>query len=608
MRRHRDRQGLPELWAHNHELYRNKIFKNKSKFAQTTVNLFFKTINSLKAHLTDSKPRASIMPRGDTQDDIANGWQAAYDTWWELTKQQYAFQESVGRSELYGFQCDQMWFNPRLEGGVGEVETRRWDTFSILFWPGHQEIQTQPMMAAFEAMELGELYDLWPDAEGKVKAEPEYSEMLGEARNWIRGNRSRQLRPMGSPSGFYVPEPESQTPQDGMGVQRALVIWLWCKDYSMMWVDPRTGEEVQEGVELVSEPTVDPMTGQQIEGQPIEPEQWSRYPGFIRLIAVTNKGNLVLEDRANPSINPNLGREVGSGCYLWDKFPFIKRYSHSDDISEYGLSIIEQIETLVIEVCKKLTQFGVHLDTQCRSPLILPQNCGVKKDRVSNLPARIWEPIVSMAQQIRFLQVPAAGGDIIPYIELLIRLVDAITGITDVSEGRRPTGITAGIAIAALQEKAQVVFREKIRNIDLSLEEQGRMYISLGQNWYTEEQKLRYQGKKQEELINFKGTEYQGELAFHVEAGSTMPNNRVTRQSQMVELAKMGKLTLKTLFKELEVPNGDEEAARLEAGPLGMALEKLGKSGMFDPQTLQAMQNIIQMDDADFKKAFSQGE
>lgn len=183
-----------------------------------------------------------------------------------------------------------------------------------------------------------------------------------------------------------------------------------------------------------------------------------------------------------------------------------------------------------------------------------------------------------------------------------------VTGITDVSEGRRPAGITAAHAIAALQEKAQVQYRQKIRNNDTYINEQGMMFISLGQNWYTEEQKLRYQGKGAEQMLDFKGTEYQGELAFHVEAGSTLPNNRAVRQAQILELAKAKpNLPNKVLLEQLSVPNHDEVAAQMDAGPVGMVFQKLKQSQLFDEATLQNIQNVAQMTDKDFHKTFGSG-
>ena len=632
MRRHRDRQGLVELWAHNHELFRGRIFKNKSKFTQVIANLFFKIHNSMKANLTDNKPKASIMPNGQTADPIADGWQARYDTWWEARQQQRCLQESVGCSELYGFQCDQMRFNPDLEAGLGEIETHRLNTYGVLFWPGHIDVQTQPGMCTYEAMDLGEIYDRWPEAEGKVKGDPEFSEQLGENRAWTRGNRSKNLRPMGSATGYVIPgEDGPAAGSSGGGTKRAMVIQFWVKDYSMQWVDPRTGKPCKKNEELPPEPVIDPQTGQpamqpmidtatgfpvaDAQGQPamvpvmqkIEPEEWSKYPGFLRCIYVTNKGELVLDDLPNPSINPDLPRLMTSQCYLWDKYPFIKRFSYSDDISEYGLCIFEQIETLVVEVCKKLTQYGVHLERTCRNPLLIP-NGSMDQKIINNLPARVWPVTAGMSREIRFLEVPQAPNDLLAYIKLCIELIDSVTGITDVSEGRQPTGVTAGNAIAELQNKAQTAHRIKIRNNDTYLEEQGRMFISLGQNWYTETEHLRYEGKGAEQLLAFKGVDYQGELAFHVEAGSTMPRNREVRRQQVMELAKAKpNFPNKVLCEELAIPNADEVAAQMDAGPMGIAMQKLQQSGLIPPEMLQTIQNIVKMDDKSFRQNFGSG-
>ncbi|MFA4836315.1 MAG: LAGLIDADG family homing endonuclease [Dehalococcoidia bacterium] len=1006
LRSHRDRQGLVELWQHNHELLRGRIFKVRSKLSQTIANLFFKIHNSLKANLTDNKPRASILPNGQTQDDIADAWQARYDTWWEARQQQRCLQESVGLTELYGYQTDHMRFNPDLEGGLGEIETHRLGTYSYLSWPGHVDIQTAPGLCVYEAMELGEIYDRWPEAEDKVKADPDFSDM-GEERAWVRANRSRNLRPMGSATGYVVPGEEGTGAEARGGTQRALVIQMWIKDYTMHWVDPRTGEPCKKNAELwedavdpetgqpAMEPMIDDATGLPVfteDGQPalvqsrqrVEPEEWSKYPGFIRCIYVAGKGDVVLEDVPNPSINPDLPREMTSQTYLWDKFPFIKRLSYSDDISEYGLCydstteiltkdrgwqlfsdlteidlvatrnqeskefewqkptkiteeryegpmvklfsksvdllvtpkhrvlldsmpsmanggkkrgkwtgkgeviiqardillghnpmnkipmtskwtgrhvedkvfhyqgadqeinrayggisrtitrrprsfdvqmsgddycalmgayiaegnirslggieinqrafskgygpykklidrlggsytgkafilprkalsehckqfgkasekyipsdimdatseqirifldhyllgdgrftkrtnlsgrgpaykfrreatttsnrladqlmelaqkvgwsasitekkvrepheniingrpcktlkkayivrfryskamgfkvneesysgtihcvsvpngivyvrrngrpawcgncVFEQIETLVIEICKKLTQYGVHLERTCRNPLILPKGCGVKNSQTNNLPARIWEPVAGLAQQIRFLEVPQTPNDLLAFIELCIRLVDMVTGITEVSEGRRPTGVTAGVAIAELQEKAQVAYRIKIRNNDTYLEEQGRMFIALGQNWYTDQEYLRYEGKGAEQMLAFRGIDYQGDLAFHMEAGSTLPRNRAVRQQQVLELAKSRpNFPNKALLKELSVPNADELAAQMDAGPLGMAMQKLQQSGLIPDEVLQTIDNLMKMDDKTFSQNFGSG-
>lgn len=628
LRRHRDKQGLPVLWARYHELYRGKIFQRRGKYGKVIANLVFKNINALKNNITDNKPRVSIVARGETNSELAKVFQADYDNWWDARKQQDALAASVGRSETMGFQTDQMQFNPMLEGGSGEIETRRWDTYGVLFYPGHIEVQSQPGMVVYEALEIGEIYSRWPEAEGQVRADREYSELMAEERRFVRGNRGKDLRPMGYAATYVVPgEDGTVAPADARyATERALVVHAWVKDYTEIWVDPRTGEPVKgENAELL-DPVIDPETGQPLSdpdtgemfmqvaanpetGEPLKPEKWAKYPGYIRCVSVTNGGKLVLSDLPNPSINPELPREVASNTYLWDKFPFIKRLSISDDMSEYGLSIIEQIESLVVELCKKLTQYGVHLDTLCRNPLILPKGCGVDEGQVNTLPKRIWRPVVSMAPHIKFLEIPSAPQDILTFIELVIRLIDMVTGITDVSEGRRPGDVTAYRAIAALQEKAQTVFRDKIRHNDTYLEEQGRMYISLRQNWDIGQRLLTYKNEFGEEVtVPFRGIDSQGEFAFHVEAGSTLPQNRNVRQAQVVEIAKAKpNFPDETLLEEMGFPDAQKIARQMQAGPLGMIMDRIKRSQLVDDATLQTLENLAKMTPQEFAKNFGSG-
>src|SRR5574343_672367 len=617
MKQYRDKLGLPQLWMHAHELYRGRIFKKQSKYTRVPVNLFFKSINTLKSNLTDSKPRASIGSIGESDPDSARAWMACYDTWWDATGQQRILKESVGKSEIYGYQVDTMWFNPALEGGLGEIEKKRGDSFGTFLWPRCMEIQDQPMMAWAEAMDLGAIYQQWPDATEKVKHDSKFSDLLGEERTTVRGNKSKETRPIGAPTG-YVQASDQDKPFDvgEEGIARALVVEMWVKDYTMVWVDPRSGQTYPDGKPpTLFEPGVDAETGSPLfdeEGGivnvPVECYQQSKYPGFLRCIHVTNEGKLVLSDVPNPSINPNMPREIACNCYLWDKFPFNKRLSFSDDMSEYGLMIIEQIEALVIDICRKVTQISANIDASCRPPLLLPKNCGIKRDDVNNLPGRIWEPVAALSQFIRWVQMPPLPADSLNFINLCLRLVEIVTGLSDVSEGRKPTGITAGVAIAQLQEKAQVIIREKVRNNDVYIETQGRMFISLGQNRYTEERKLTYQGATGEKSVQFRGTDqqYQGEYAFRVEAGSTLPKDRAAVMQMHVDLAKGGMIDQQALFEELGVPKAEEIIARMKEGPINEMIGRLQATGMFDDATLQAIHRIIVSDPKDIEKLFPQ--
>ena len=643
--KYRETLGITDVWRHNHELYRNRFFKNpKPKITQVPVNLFFKTVNKLKAELTDNEPQASIEPRGEAGDQAANAWQGAYEEWWEATRQQNTLQESVGLSELYGCQTDEMRFDPELAGGMGEIETVLGDNFGTVLWPGYIDIQKAPMLFKMEAIELDTIYRQIPGVQGKVKADTQFSNNLGEDRRETRGNVSQKVirpylqsgYPQGAGGDSFKPVDKHTSETENYGIQKALVVTCWVKDYTLVWVNPVTGQrssgkpkqqdllypEPQPVIDPVGgQPVLDPMTGQpavRVAIKQAEPHQESKYPGFLRRIRVTNKGDLVLDDLPNPSINPQLPREKAADCYLWDKFPFFRRLSYSDGLSEYGLSIIEQIEPLVIEIAKKITKVGSHLDAACLPPIINPKGSGLEKRQINNLPERVWEPTMTAAALIRYLEVPNLPTDYGAYIELLMKFIDIITGLTDITEGRGAQGITAFAAIAALQEKAQSVLREKIRNLDTSLEEQGRMYISLGQNWYSFEKKIKLSGGQGEEAIAFRGVaeQFQGQYTFNVEAGSTLPQSKSAKREMYLKLASGGFLDAEAILDIFNVPNRDQILQRKARGPLMQAAQRLQKTGMFNsgmqvelkPELLDALIKIIAMPEKEFERLFPQAK
>jgi len=78
------------------------------------------------------------------------------------------------------------------------------------------------------------------------------------------------------------------------------------------------------------------------------------------------------------------------------------------------------------------------------------------------------------------------------FLEWLLRLTDTITGVHDVTQGRRPLGITAGIAIAELQEAAQTAVRYKIKKyINPFIISMGRYITYLLQNLDEEVKEIR---------------------------------------------------------------------------------------------------------------------
>jgi hypothetical protein len=607
-KKEKDRLELHPKWMRNYELHRGKHFKStNSKWPLVPVNLAYMVVGRTKAHLTDNKPRFEIVPHDEMTKEHAPVMNTAANSWWKRTKQQKSLSDTIHNSELYGSTIEKTIFDPDMEGGLGDTDNKVVDPFKFFPWPGVKDIQRMPFFFEIEIPELEEIIRNWSENGHQVKADKQWSTLVGKERERVKAGTLANR-------GLTDNLPNNYAPSGGItteGINRAMVIRCWMKDYSMEdIVEQQPIYDLPEGMnaqdylaELGQEPPVigteDVVTGQKY-----------KYPGNIRCVHIANDGKVVLDDLKNPSINPNLPEEITQNTYLWDKYPYQKADSNTDTSNFWAFSSIEQIEILMKEINKKVSQIAAYIDKTVRPTLIIPNNLGIQDHQISNLAGQKWFPNNPiMSQYIRYLLVPPLPSDFYNYLELLLKLVDILTGIHDVTEGRKPKGVSAASAIIALQEKAQTMFREKIRNLDLLLEERGRMWISHFQNWYTEARKLKLSGRTAEivgsPFTAYRGTEMQGEYSFEVVPGSTMPKSMWARREQALQLYGQRAIDQKALLDEFDWPNRDEIIHRMQMGIIGQMLEKLQIAGI-DPKILQQIQFVLSLEEKDFKKLFQQ--
>jgi len=99
---------------------------------------------------------------------------------------------------------------------------------------------------------------------------------------------------------------------------------------------------------------------------------------------------------------------------------------------------------------------------------------------------------------------PSVPGHTLNFLEWLLRLTESVTGIHEVSQGRRPVGITAGVAIAELQEAVQTRIRYKIKKeINPFVVEIGKYIVWLLQNYDEEVMMIRDRNAKTLSYIEY---------------------------------------------------------------------------------------------------------
>jgi len=83
------------------------------------------------------------------------------------------------------------------------------------------------------------------------------------------------------------------------------------------------------------------------------------------------------------------------------------------------------------------------------------------------------------------------------FYQALIRFSESITGQQEVSQGRRPQGITAAEALETLQEAAQTRMRQKERNLEAFLQRMGMLIVSRTLQFVREPRMVKITGDSQ---------------------------------------------------------------------------------------------------------------
>lgn len=563
--------GLPQKWTRNYELSRNKHWRSSSaKATLVSANLLFahrlRTVNML----TDNNPTFNITQLGnpdEENDEVYDQLLHTAEHWWHEQEQQAVLERSITNGETYGCTVEKLSFNPDLDAPLGEVETSVIDPFHFGFYPVKcRDLNKAEAVLHYWPMPVREAKRRWPEVAQYIKADSEILKELGDERREVQGG-------VNSPRGYFstfagvVKNMLNVAGESTSEADETLIVEMWVKDYT----------EEEDG--------------------------FYKYPGGIRRIQVCSGGHVVLSDMPNPSINPELPVEQAQMTHLYDRFPFTLTPSITDNVTSWGNSDYEQLEALQMEINKSLSQITLYKDKASRLKIVNPKDSGVHNSELTNYPGIINPSSHLVSQGIRYMEPPTPPTDLANMLETYKELFFLVSGTFDLEQAQTPgREVIAYKAIATLIERASTMLKGKIRNYSKMIRDRGRMYLSHVMNWYTEERWISYEddGEKMSNAILGPQLIVPGKLA--VVSGSTMPVSKVQLREEAIELFKMQAIDGEELLKRLDWPDRKNVVKRMNAGPIGMLIERLGEIGA-PQQMLEVMTEIGQMDEKEFKMA-----
>ena len=578
--------GLNDRWFRNYQLRKGKHWKSASPVGVPLVsaNLIFTHIQRNTNMLTDNNPTFNVVVTGDLNEqgkEMMMDLQRTTEHWWTEQEQQDIFETSVLNGETYGAAIEKVIFNEDLEINLGEVETIPVDPFRFGWYPVRMEnardLQKSEVVLHYYPMSCRTLRAKYPDKAAKIKPD---SELLKE----LMDSDRREISGQDSKSGFSLVEIAGAIKSlinffagasDEGDEDETLVVEAWIRDKMQI-----TGKDG------VSSP---------------------KYTGEIRYVKACSSG-VVLEDKDNPNINPNLKPEDAQKTYLYDKVPFCIANSVKDTSNAWGMTDIEQMEWLLMEINKCLSQLVLEKDRSARKKFVNPRDSGVQDGEIVNTVGILHPSSSQSAAGLKWIETPPVSTDYAAVIEMFKSLLFLVGGTFDLDQGQvQGREVIAYKAIAALLERAATMSRGKIRSYSRLIRERGRMYLSHVMNFYTEERWITYKDKDGQQATKpINGSKMVIPAKLTVVSGSTMPQSNVQKREEALGLFEKQAIDIPELLDRLDWPNRAEVVKRMQAGPLGAMYQKMEAVQTPDP-VMQFLKTVADADPKELQREIEKG-
>jgi hypothetical protein len=121
---------------------------------------------------------------------------------------------------------------------------------------------------------------------------------------------------------------------------------------------------------------------------------------------------------------------------------------------------------------------------------------GVDPNKLTNQIGLILEINEGKLGEVQRDIPPPLPQYIISFYDMMIRASETTSGSSEITQGRKPVGVTAASAIETIQEASQTRIRLKERNLQVSLSQAGRFVIALMMQYYTSPRVARITGKQ----------------------------------------------------------------------------------------------------------------
>jgi len=446
-----EKKSIMADWDERYKFYNDEQWpkdRPKSK-SSPVINVIKMTIQSMLPILTDTRPGFNVLPEEPNDFNFAELLEKTTQSWWEKRGMDHTLIEVLTDECIYDAGILKVIWNEELMQGIGDIDCKVIDPRNILVPHDARDFDKQCSWV-IELMDrsVGELKRKFPDKADIIKADSDEN-TEGE----VKSEGIKIQSPIDKHSNSNTNNKHSTAENDRK----------MCK-VAECWIDDDAVVEFEE---------------EDNEGNKKKKFK-KEYPNGKLIIFLVNQKR-VLISTANP--------------YKHGGKPYIRFVDMINPRKFWGDGEVRQLMGIQKAINKTMANIIDTMNLMSNHIWLNEKDSGVDSNKIRNGIGMVLEPNAGKSGAISRLSAPPVPEYILNLYNQLMQVAEKISGSSEITQGRRPKGVTAAAAIETIQEAANTRIRLKERNMQVSLSQLGSMVIQLMMQYYTTPRVTRLTGK-----------------------------------------------------------------------------------------------------------------
>lgn len=443
------RSKFDEDWETRLEYYMGKQWKDATG-SKPVFNIIRQIVQATIPIITDQRPGFTVMAREPSDFQFAQVMGTLIENWWDKGSMDHTIIEVLFDSMLYDAGVLKCIWNPDLEDGIGDVLVERVDPRDIYVPHGTIDFQKScGWVIQRSKKQVGELKRLFPAMAEQIKSD---SSSDSESSKVSQGQEIKLVSPIDQHTSAR--NTTSSTTDD-----RKMCDVIEC------WIDDESVIE-----ESISDNEGNPAT--------ITRKQYPKG----KLITILPNQNLLLQCVPAP--------------YEHGQKPYVRIIDMILPGEFWGEGEVKALMPQQ-KMINKVLQHAFDSFQLMSNPIwIIENDSGVDPESITNKVATVIQVAPGKLGSIKRDFPPSVQSGTLELFQNLIHQAESISGISEITQGRKPVGVTAASAIENIQEASQTRIRSKTRNLETSLQQMGMQVMALMMQFYREPRVVRITNKQ----------------------------------------------------------------------------------------------------------------